>query len=73
MTQTAAPSLAVSLNSMSLVIGALRSLNADDRLEASLSLEEIPPAELDDVVEVVSALLETARRWRASRQAGAER
>jgi hypothetical protein len=67
------PPLTVSLDSMGLVIGALRLLNADDVYEASLSFEEIPPGELDAVVMLLSATLEQAARWRASRKAGTER
>ena len=67
------PDLMVPLDSMNLVVGALRWLNADENVEASLTMEEIPDRDWDAIVELTSTFLEQARRRRQWNEARAER
>ena len=67
------PILIVPLDSMNLVVGALRWMNADDGAEASLTMDEIPGQDWDAVVALASAFLEKARARRAWHEARQER
>ena len=74
MTQTIPrPTLTISPESAGHVTAALRWLNADEGLEADLALEDVPAAEFDAAITLLSALLERARRHRDARQARRER
>jgi hypothetical protein len=72
MTDPQSPDLIVPRATMNLALGVLRWMNADDGVEASLTMDEIPGQDWDGIILLVSDFLEKARRRRTSYQARTE-